>query len=74
MTSENNDLELDRYKEALDDAIQINAPIKKRCVRAKGAPFMNKKITKETMKGSYFRNKFLNSLIERHIISNVISV
>ena len=41
MTSQNNDL--DRFKEALDEAIQIHSPIKKRCVRANQAPFMNKR-------------------------------
>ena len=34
MTSENNDLEFDRFKAALDEAIQVNAPTKKRHVRA----------------------------------------
>ena len=32
MTSENNDLEFDRFKAALDEAIQRHAPIKKRYV------------------------------------------
>ena len=30
MTSENNDLEFDRFKAVLDEAIQRHAPIKKR--------------------------------------------
>ena len=49
MTSENNDLEFDRLKTALDEAIQRHAPIKKRYVRANQAPFINKKINKEIM-------------------------
>ena len=61
MTSENNDLEFDRLKTALDEAIQRNAPIKKRYVRANQAPFINKKINKEIMKRSRLRNKFLNT-------------
>ena len=46
MTSENNDLESDRFKAALDEAIQIHAPIKKRYVPANQALFMDKKINK----------------------------
>ena len=61
MTSESNDLEFDRFKTALDKAIQRHAPIKKRYVRANQAPFINKKINKEIMKRSRLRNKFLNT-------------
>ena len=61
MTSENTDLEFDRLKTALDEAIQRHAPIKKRYVRANQAPFINKKINKEIMKRSRLRNKFLNT-------------
>ena len=46
MTSENNDLEFDRFKAALDEAIERDAPIKMRYVRANQAPFINKKIKK----------------------------
>ena len=58
MTSENDDLEFDQFKTALDEAIQIHAPIKKRYVRRNQVPFMNKKINKEIMKRSRLRNKF----------------
>ena len=61
MTSENNNLEFDQFKTALDEAIQRQAPIKKRYVRAKQAPFINKKINKEIMKWSRLGNKFLNT-------------
>ena len=61
MTSENNDLECDRFKTALDEAIQRRAPIKKRFVRANQVPFINKNINKEIMKRSRLRNKFLNT-------------
>ena len=77
MTSDNNDLEFDRFKTAFDETIQRHAPIKKRYVRANQAPFINKKINKEIMKRSRLRNKFLNTkndIDRKHIISNVISV
>ena len=61
MTSENNDLEFDRFKTALDEAIQRHAPIKKWNVRANQVPFINKKINQEIMKRSRLRNKFLNT-------------
>ena len=61
MTSEKNDLEFDRLKTALDEAIQRHARIKKRYVRANQASFINKKINKEIMKRSRLRNKFLNT-------------
>ena len=41
MTSENNGLEFDRFKAALDETIQRHASIKKWYVRGKQAPFMN---------------------------------
>ena len=77
MTSDNNDLEFDRFKTAFDEAIQRHAPIKRRYVRANQAPFINKKINKEIMKRSRLRNKFLSTksdIDRKHIISNVISV
>ena len=57
MSSERNNLEFDRFKTALDKAIQRHAPIKKRYVRANQASFINKEI----MKRSRLRNKFLNT-------------
>ena len=77
MTSDNNDLEFDRFKTAFDETIQRHAPIKRRYVRANQAPFINKKINKEIMKRSRLRNKFLSTksdIDRKHIISNVISV
>ena len=38
-----------------------HAPLKKRYVRANQSPFMNKKLSKEIMKRSRLRNKFLNT-------------
>ena len=38
-----------------------HAPLKERYVRANQSPFMNKKLSKEIMKRSHLRNKFLNT-------------
>ena len=46
VTSQNNDLEFDIFKAALNEAIQRHAPIKQRYVRANQAPFINKTIKK----------------------------
>ena len=61
VTSENNHLEFDLFKAALNEAIQRDAPIKQRYVRANQAPFINKTINKEIMKRSRLRNKCLNT-------------
>ena len=60
ITSENNDLEFDRFKAALDEAFQRHAPIRKRYVRANQASFINEKMNKEVMKRSSLRKDFLN--------------
>ena len=62
MTSERNDLEFDRFKTALEKAIQRHAPIKKRYVRVNPAPFINKKINKEIMKRSQGRSQNLKAV------------
>ena len=46
MTSERNNLEFDRFKTGLDEAIQRHAPTKRRYVRKNHTPFINKKINK----------------------------
>ena len=46
VASENNDLEFDLFKAALNEAIQRHAPIKQRYVRENHAPFINKTIKK----------------------------
>ena len=61
MTSENKDLEFDRFKATLHKAIQRHAPIKKCCLWANQAFSVNKKINKETMKRSCLRKNFLDS-------------
>ena len=58
MTSENNNLEFDRFNTALGEVIQRHAPIKKRYVGANQASFID---NKEIMKRSCLRNKFLNA-------------
>ena len=60
MTSENNNLKFDIFKALLNEAIQKDAPIKQRYVRANQAPFIDKTINKEIMKRSRHRNKSLN--------------
>ena len=40
--------------------LEKHAPTKKRYARATQAPYMNKKLSKEIMKRSRLRNKFLN--------------
>ena len=61
MISQNKDLEFDRFKAVLHEAIQRHAPIKKWCLWANQASSVNKKINKETMKRSCLRKNFLDS-------------
>ena len=56
VTPENNNLESDQFKAALDEVIQRHTPIKNRYVRANQAPFTNKKTNEEIMKRFCFRN------------------
>ena len=48
-------------KESVNITLDKYAPLKKRYVRANQSPFMNKKMSKEIMKRSCLRNKFLNT-------------
>ena len=41
--------------------LKKHAPTKKRYARANQAPYMNKKLSREIMKRSRLRNKFLNT-------------
>ena len=45
VTSENNELEFDIFKTALNEALQRHAPIKQRYACANPAPFINKVTT-----------------------------
>ena len=49
----------EKLKKTVDVALKKHAPLKKRHVRANQALFINKTITKEIMKWSRLRNKFL---------------
>ena len=46
--------------ESVNITLDKHAPLKKRYVRINQSPFMNKKFSKEIMKTSHLRNKFLN--------------
>ena len=48
-------------KESVNITHDQHAQLKKRYVRANQSPFMNKKLSKEIMKRSRLRNKFLNT-------------
>ena len=48
-------------KESVNTTLDKHAPLKKRYVRANQSPFMNKKLSKEIVKGSRLRNTFLNT-------------
>ena len=48
-------------KESVNITLDKHAPLKERYVRANQSPFMNKKLSKEIMKSSRLRNKFLNT-------------
>ena len=62
LTSKYNEpLKFESFKNIVDKILEKHAPMKKRFVRANQAPFVNKKISKEIMKRSRLRNKFLHS-------------
>ena len=51
----------DRFKAALDLAIQRHVPIEKRYVWPNQVPFMNKKINKKSWRGNFPKRSFLNT-------------
>ena len=53
-----------KLRESVNVTLEKNAPSKTRYVRANQAPYMNKKLSKEIMKRSRLRNKFLNTRSE----------
>ena len=64
-------------KESVNITLDKHAPLKKRYVRANQSPFMYKKLSKEVMKRSRLRNKFLNTkviLTEKPTINNKITL
>ena len=48
------------FKETVNIILEKHAPTKKKYVRANQAPFITKTLSKEIMKRSHLRNKFLN--------------
>ena len=58
---QNPDLTFSTFKRSIYNILELHAPLKKRYVRANQGSFMNKKSSKEIMKRSRLRNKFLNS-------------
>ena len=58
---QNQSLEFGYFKKKVDNILQKHAPLKKRCVRANQALFIDKNINKHIMKRSHLRNKFLNT-------------
>ena len=57
----NEPLKFESFKNIVDKILEKHAPMKKRFVRANQVPFVDKKISKEIMKRSRLRNKFLHS-------------
>ena len=51
-------------KESVNRTLDTHVPVKKRYVRANQSPFMNKKLSKEIMRRSRLRNKFLDTKID----------
>ena len=49
------------FKETVNIILEKHAPTKKKYVRANQAPFITKTLSKEIMKRSRLRNKFLNT-------------
>ena len=49
------------FKETVNTILEKHAPTKKKYVRANQAPFITKTLSKEIMKRSRLRNKFLNT-------------
>ena len=48
------------FNSTVDNILQKHAPIKKRCVRANQASFINSRIHKEVMRRTCLRNKFID--------------
>ena len=64
-------------RKSVNAALEKHSPTKKRYARANQAPYMNKNLSKEAMRRSCLRNKFLNTksdLIEKHITSKEITL
>ena len=58
---QNPDSTFSTFKRSIYNILELHATLKKRYVRANQGSFINKKISKEIMKRSRLRNKFLKS-------------
>ena len=56
-----NNIPSNLFKETVNTILEKHAPTKKKYVRANQAPFITKTLSKEIMKRSRLRNKFLNT-------------
>ena len=75
MAFKNNSIQFNWFKAALDEAIQRHAPIKRQCVRANQALFMNEKRKKEKRNHEEVKSQKLIkkwTLNESHVVGNVI--
>ena len=61
---ENSDKGFNKFLVVCKEALNIYAPLKKEYIRRDNSPFMNRTLSKEIMKRSRLRNKFLKSKSE----------
>ena len=68
ITNKNRNLQdhnvLDSFLDISKYALDETAPLKRKCIRANSSPFMNKTISRESMKRTRIRNKFLRERTE----------
>ena len=61
---ENSDKGFNKFLDVCKEALNMYAPLKKKYIRGNNSPFMNRILSKEIMKRSRLRNKFLKSKSE----------
>ena len=61
---ENSDKCFNKFLDVCKEALNMYAPLKKKYIRGNNSPFMNRILSKEIMKRSRLRNKFLKSKSE----------
>ena len=61
---ENSDEGFNKFLGVCKEALNMYAPLKKKYIRGNNSPFMNRILSKEIMKRSRLRNKFLKSKSE----------
>ena len=57
-------MSLDSFLDICKYAVDETAPLKQKYIRANNSPFMNKTISREIMKGTRMRKKFLRERTE----------